>query len=155
MGVALRDQAYEIAYIPFLYRTKINKRLSGRMRRNHLPRSAPGADWQTRPRAPPLASVFQACPSGKAPSMSEVTEYVTEIGTIVKGASPRGGHCGSNAMSLQSLRIRLIEGRKVWGRFLESKNACGCCGDLRRSRKIEASERCDFGRTGRPTARTP
>ena len=35
--------------------------------------SRPGADWQFRARAPPLASVFQACPSGKAPSMSEVT----------------------------------------------------------------------------------
>ena len=46
----------------------------------------PGADWQFRARAPPLASVFQACPSGKAPSMSEVDSmYVTEMETNVKG----------------------------------------------------------------------
>jgi hypothetical protein len=32
----------------------------------------PGSGWHIRARAPPLASVFQACPSGKAPSMSEV-----------------------------------------------------------------------------------
>ena len=32
----------------------------------------PGSGWHIRARAPPLASVLQACPSGKAPSMSEV-----------------------------------------------------------------------------------
>jgi hypothetical protein len=32
----------------------------------------PGSGWHIRARAPPLALVFQACPSGKAPSMSEV-----------------------------------------------------------------------------------
>src|SRR6185503_20625417 len=48
--------------------------------------SRPGADWQFRARAPPLASVFQACPSGKAPSMSEVDSmYETEMETNVKG----------------------------------------------------------------------
>ena len=47
-----------------------------------------GADWRAYPRAgtAPQASVFQACPSGKAPSMkSDVMGYVTEMGTAVKG----------------------------------------------------------------------
>src|SRR5262249_47620449 len=32
----------------------------------------PGSGWHIRARAPPLAIVLQACPSGKAPSVSEV-----------------------------------------------------------------------------------
>jgi hypothetical protein len=50
-------------------------------------RVRPGADWQFRARAPPLASVFRACPSGKAPSLSEVQIDVTTAVTNLKATS--------------------------------------------------------------------
>ena len=43
----------------------------------------PGSGWHIRPQAPPPLR-FSGMPSGKAPSMSEVVTYVTEMGTIVK-----------------------------------------------------------------------
>src|SRR4029077_8859786 len=46
-------------------------------------RSRPGTDG-IRARAPPLASVFQACPSGKAPSARRGRQQVTDMETVVK-----------------------------------------------------------------------
>jgi hypothetical protein len=46
----------------------------------------PGNGWHIRARAPPLASVFQACPSGKAPSAWRGRQQVTDMETVVKDA---------------------------------------------------------------------
>jgi hypothetical protein len=47
----------------------------------------PGSGWHIRRAGTAPRSAFQACPSGKAPSVSEMSQDVTEMGTIVK----RGG----------------------------------------------------------------
>jgi hypothetical protein len=53
----------------------------------------PGSGWHIRARAPLLASVFQACPSGKAPSMTRGDRHVTVSVTPCKSC-----HVHSNVM---------------------------------------------------------